>query len=69
MHAGAIGGTDDPHGAEIVGLKKWWFARPVRTKGLMVVAAPILVLVLVVGLGLNLLAQERSERLESGPTP
>src|ERR1700704_4984490 len=44
------------------GVRQWWLGRTVRTKGLIVVAVPLLTLVAVTVASLMLQASERSQR-------
>ncbi len=49
-------------------LRRWWLDRPVRTKGLIVVAIPLITLITVTSAGLVLGHSEHQERT-SQPEP
>ena len=43
-------------------MQRWWLNRPVRSKGMVVVAAPLIALIAVSTASLTLQANERQER-------
>src|ERR1700722_6035349 len=43
-------------------MREWWLNRPVRSKGMVVVAAPLIALIAVSAASLTLQANERQER-------
>jgi CHASE3 domain sensor protein len=47
------------------GLRKWWFDRPLRAKGLVVIALPVIALMAITSANLLLLNQENQERTVS----
>jgi CHASE3 domain sensor protein len=56
----APSGTDQPHG-----LQRWWLDRRVRTKGLIVIAVPLIALLSITSASLVLQQVESNERAVS----
>ena len=63
---GSRGANSAPPGADQArGLRRWWLDRPLRAKGLIVVAVPLIVLMGITAANLLLLQSESHERTES----